>query len=103
MTLRKKTIASTFAALAVVWVATTPPALARWTFHDETVGERITPPPGGTRAQTCAGRLVASTAWATFIDVDNGEDPAAFTIPAGARTAVDYEVWKAPAGFRDFN
>jgi hypothetical protein len=102
MSLPTRTIASASAALVLAWVAAAEPALARWAFHDDAVGEAITAPPGGTRAQTCAGRLKATAGYGHFIDVDNGEDPAAFTLPAQARAAVGYEVWKAPPGFQDF-
>jgi hypothetical protein len=103
MTLRTTTVASTCAALALAWVAGAQPALARWTFHDDTVGEKVTAPPGGTRAQTCAARLRAVSGYAHNIDVTGGEDPSAFQIPPQARTAVTYEVWKAPAGFHSFD
>jgi hypothetical protein len=104
MTLRTKTIASacTTLALAVAWTSAQP-AMARWTFHNDSLGETITAPAGGTRAQTCTNRLAAVSGWARFIDVENGEDPAALRIPAEAKTAVDYEVWKAPPGFPNFN
>jgi hypothetical protein len=56
MTLRTKPIASACAALALglAWAATAQPALARYHFHNSSVGEMITSPPGGTRAQTYA-------------------------------------------------
>jgi hypothetical protein len=103
MTLRTKTIASACAVLALAWAVSAQPAQARWTFHDDSLGESITAPPGGTRAQTCAGRLEATSGYGHFIDVANGEDPATFEIPAAARTAVGYEVWKAPPGFHSFS
>jgi hypothetical protein len=103
MTLRTKTVASACATLALVWAASAQAAQARWTFHNETVGETITAPPGGTRAQTCADRLEATSGWGTFIDVTAGENPATFPIPVEATTAVDYQVWKAPPGFRNFD
>src|SRR5919107_4239966 len=99
MTLRTTTIASTCAALALACMAITPPAWARWTFHDESLGEKIVPPAGGTRAQTCTGHLEARSGWATFIDFEQGQDPATFEIPAGAQSALGYQVLKAPAGF----
>jgi hypothetical protein len=102
MTLRTTTVASTCAALALAWVAGAQPALARWTFHDDTVGEEVVAPPGGTRAQTCATRLEAVSGYESGIDVTGGEDPSAFQIPSQALTAVSYEVWKAPAGFHSF-
>jgi hypothetical protein len=97
MNLRTMGIAATTTMLALVCAAAAQPAYARWTFHDESLGERITAPPGGTRAQTCAGRLEATSAGAS-----PAEDPATFEIPAHLRTAVSYEVWKAPAGFDSF-
>jgi hypothetical protein len=102
MTLRTKTIATACATLALVWAASAQPAQARWTFHDDAVGEKITAPPGGTRTEACAGRLQATAGYGHFIDVDGGEDPAAFQVPAQARDAVSYQVWKAPAGFTSF-
>jgi hypothetical protein len=36
------------------------------------------------------------------IEVTDGEDPAAFQIPAEATRAVAYQVWKAPRGFSSF-
>ncbi|MGA8211570.1 MAG: hypothetical protein WB798_15635 [Nocardioidaceae bacterium] len=102
MTLHTKAVVTAVATLALAWAAAAPPALARWAFHDDSVGERITAPPGGTRAQTCAGRLNATSGFGHFIDVDAGEDPAAYQLPAQARAAVAYEVWKAPTGFRSF-
>jgi hypothetical protein len=102
MNLRTKTIASACAALALAWVASAQPAHARWRFHDDAVGEKITAPPGGTRAQTCAGRLQGTAGYGHFIDVANGENPAAFQIPAQATIAVSYRVWKAPRGFHSF-
>jgi hypothetical protein len=105
MTLRTKTIASACAALALgfAWAAAAQPALARWTFHDSSVGETITAPPGGTRAQTCADQLAAVSGYAYYIDVDGGEDPATYQIPSEAMTALDYELWKAPPGFHNFD
>ena len=103
MTLRTKTIGTICAALALAWVGSAEPALARWTFHNDAVGEEITAPPGGTRAQTCAGRFRAVAGYGHFIDVTNGEVPAAFQIPPEATRAVRYEVWKAPRGFHTFN
>jgi hypothetical protein len=103
MTLRTTTIASACATLALAWVASAQPALARWAFHNDAVGEEITAPPGGTRAQTCAGRLRAVAGYGHSIDVDGGEDPAAFPLPAEARDAVEYRVWKAPPGFDSFD
>jgi hypothetical protein len=103
MTLWTKTTASVCATLALAWVAAAEPALARWTFHNDAVGEEITAPPGGTRAQTCAGRLRGVGGYGHYIDVSNGEDPAAFPIPSAALQAVRYEVWKAPRGFDSFN
>jgi hypothetical protein len=96
-----RTIATACAALALAWAAAQP-AQARWTFHDDAVGEKITAPAGGTRAQTCADRLHATAGYGHFIDVANGEDPAAFQVPAQARDAISYRVWKAPPGFRSF-
>ena len=102
MTLRSRTIASACATFALVWAASAQPALARWTFHNDAVGEEVTAPPGGTRAQTCAGRLRAVAGYGHFIDVANGEDPAAYQLPPHATRAVNYEVWKAPQGFASF-
>lgn len=105
MELRTRTVASGCAALAlgVALAASAQPALARWTFHDSSIGETITAPAGGTRSQTCTDRLLGAGGWATFVDVENGEDPAEVVIPPGATSRVDYEVWKAPAGFDSFN
>jgi hypothetical protein len=100
MTLRTKTIAAACATVALAWAVSAQPALARWSFHDDSLGETITAPPGGTRAQTCAGRLVAVSGGAKYISFERGEDPATFQIPAYMTTAVDYEVWKAPPGLR---
>lgn len=102
---RTKTIASTWVTLTLglAWAAVAQPAEARWTFHDDSVGETITAPPGGTRAHTCTDRLRAVGGWGKYIDVSAGEDPAAFQIPPRAKTAVSYEVWKAPPGFSSFN
>jgi hypothetical protein len=99
MNLRTKTIAWACAALALAWVATAQPAQARWRFHDDSVGEKITAPPGGMRSQTCAGRLQATSGWGTS---SYGDDPATFQIPAHARTRVRYEVWQTPPGFDSF-
>jgi hypothetical protein len=101
MTLRNKTLACAALALALASVASMQSAQARWIFHDEAVGEKITAPPGATRAQTCAGRLEATAGYGAFIGA--GDDPAAFVIPADATNAVSYEVWKAPAGFDNFD
>jgi hypothetical protein len=102
MTLRTKTIASACATLALglAWAAAPQPALAGWHFHDPKVGETITAPPGGTRAQTCADQFAAVTGWSAILS--HGEDPATYQIPAEALTAVDYELWKAPPGFQSF-
>lgn len=104
MSLRTKTIASSCATLAlgIGLAASAQPALARWAFHDDSIGETITAPPGGTRAQTCIERLRAAGGWATFVDVSNGEDPATVPIPARAFSRVGYEAWKAPAGIENF-
>jgi len=51
MTLRTKPIASVCAALGLAWLPRRSP-LARYHFNSSSVGEMITSPPGGTRAQT---------------------------------------------------
>ncbi|HEX8510396.1 MAG TPA: hypothetical protein VF635_12990, partial [Propionibacteriaceae bacterium] len=98
-----KTLTSACAALTLglTFAAVALPAAARWTFHDSSVGETITAPNGGTRAQTCADRLVAVGGWAAFMDFVQ-DNPATFKIPDLAKKAVAYEVWKAPPGFRNF-
>ena len=105
MTLRTKANASraTLAVLAVVWAASAAPAHARWTFHDESLGEAVVAPAGGTRANTCEERLRAVSGAAQTVDVEGGDDPATIPIPEWALTSVDYQVWKAPAGFDTFN
>ena len=103
MNLRRTTLASTCAALALAGMATMQPAQARWVFHDDAIGEEISAPPGGTKAQSCAGRLQASAGYGHYIDVSNGEDPAAFQLPTQATNAIGYEVWKAPPGFSSFS
>ena len=103
MTLRTTIIASTCATLALAWVAASSPASARWTFHDESLGEKVVAPPGGTRAQTCSDHLHAWSGSAAFIDVEAGDDPESYEIPSWARTPVDYQVWKAPRGFDNFS
>ena len=102
MTLRRTTAASTCAALALACVATAQPAVARWAFHNDAIGEEMIAPPGGTRAQSCTGRLRAVAGYGHYIDVAGGEDPAAYPLPPAATRAVDYEVWKAPPGFTSF-
>lgn len=103
MPLGRTTIAAACAALALASTLTTQPASARWVFHDDAVGEEIVAPPGGTQAQTCAHRLRATAGYGHFIDVANGEDPAAFEVPPDALRGISYEVWKAPRGLDGFS
>ncbi len=104
MNLTSRTVASgvAFAALTTAWVASAPPAQARWHFHDAAVGEVVVAPDGGTRSDTCARRLRAIAGWGTFVDVAGGQDPATVPIPPEALAPVSYRVWKAPAGFDSF-
>ncbi|VXB32995.1 hypothetical protein [Nocardioides sp. AX2bis] len=95
-------VAALTAALAAAWTGSAPSAEARWTFHNDAVGEVVSAPDGGTRSDTCRGRLRAVAGWGTFVDVENGEDPAAVPVPPDALTSVRYQVWKAPAGIDSF-
>ena len=105
MTPRTKTIAwvAIAAALVVAGAATAPSAYARWKFHNDAIGESVVAPAGGTRANSCEGRLRGVAGYGHFIDVEAGEDPADFPIPAQALNSVGYKVWKAPADSTGFS
>lgn len=106
MKLASRTVASTVAAAAIaaaVPLAVAAPSQARWVFHDAAVGEVVVAPDGGTRADTCRGRLRAVAGWATFVDVQGGEDPTTVPVPPDALSSARYQVWKAPAGFDSFD
>jgi hypothetical protein len=59
----------------------------------------MTAPAGGTESQTCPGRLVGETGWATFLPPE--DDPATYVpeLASGAYSPVTYDVWQAPPGF----
>lgn len=102
----RRTVAAGVASTALAAVAAAvpvPPAEARWSFHDSAVGEVVVAPDGGTRADTCRGRLRAVAGWATFVDVGGGQDPATVPVPPDAFSPVRYQVWEAPAGFDGFD
>lgn len=109
MNLARRTVASGVAltalttAFTAAWTGSAPSAEARWHFHDASVGEVVSAPDGGTRSETCRGRLRAVAGWGTFVDAANGEDPATVPVPPDALTSVRYQVWKAPAGFDSFD
>src|SRR6187200_1848280 len=85
-----------------VWIAVAPAASARWVVHNDADVTEIKAPPGGTQRQTCTNKLRGRSGWSTL--VPQGQDPRTFgPLPDEAFAGVRYEVWKAPAGFRDFN
>src|SRR5215213_5485848 len=90
-------VALSTVSLLLVWGS---PADARWKVHNSNDVTQMTPPPGGTEDQTCSDSLVGETGWSVFV---SPEEPAPDPLPSSAFTGVNYELWKAPAGFASMN
>lgn len=97
----RRRVALSLVPLMAIVALVAAPADARWSVHNDADVTQITAPPGGTDSQTCSDRIVGDAGWARFFET--AAEAAAYVPPPSAYLPSSYMVWKAPAGFTDFD